>query len=124
MADRRSAVSKVGAVGAILALAVTMGSAPASAAPVPGLNAAVIGDHGYVTFAHKGEILSAYAEENGIWVKAQLFWDGKIRASVTDSNGPADGGSSVDLSIAESTEVKLRVCEEGKKCSNWRLALA
>lgn len=76
--------------------------------------------YGYSVFVPRGEHLYACdTRADGHGVTAQLYWRGKIRASVKDHNGAKAGCGHKNLSIAEGTPVKLRTCVSGIGCTRW-----
>jgi len=89
---------------------------------------------GEVTFLHYGDSLHAQdTKRDGYGIEAQLEWQGDqytTDESVTDDNGPSDGGSGkAVLRLREGTPVWLMMCYVNKKgrrvqCSGWQRATA
>jgi len=75
---------------------------------------------GCAGFTARGEILGVCDRRaDGRNVVGQLYWAGKIRASVLDRNGAKSPCYGLNLSIREGTPVWVRVWVEGLGYSGW-----
>jgi hypothetical protein len=75
---------------------------------------------GCAGFTARGEILGVCDRRaDGRKVVGQLYWAGKVRATVLDRNGAKAPCYGVNLSIREGTPVWVRVGVEGLGFSRW-----
>ncbi|WP_427891696.1 hypothetical protein ACQHIV_03830 [Kribbella sp. GL6] len=124
----------IAALGSAVAVGVLVPPAVSSAAPVEvsaaGRDAAVCVTYkgavrGCAGFQAKGEYLVVCDRSaDGRRVVGQLYWAGKVRASVLDRNGAKKPCYGVNLNIKEGTPVYVRVVVEGVGYSTWVRATA
>ncbi len=119
-----AALRRVAAAGA-LAIALFAVSAPSASA---GTSQQIVTKGGIVQFRDHGEILAATdTRADGYDVRAELYWAGG-RAYVADFGFDDGAERHVNLSIAEGTDVKLRMCylDDARpvRCSGLQRAVA